>query len=375
MECLYNPERRRLAKKFHRRKDRYNWFNRIFHVLFWAIFLGFSLEKRLYHFLTDWTESWIMKLVLFTTGFYIIYTIFNSILDYFEYRLNLEFELSSQSKKEWFLDKVKVLILELLILNIAGGGFLILVQKWPESWWIIYTIIGFIFIILFTFIMPVVLFPLFFKLTPFPNTPLRQRLENLFERAKVKVTDIYEFNLSSKVNSANAAVIGMGKTRKIILSDTLQDKYTEAEIEAILAHEIGHHANGDITKLLLIQFGILLVITYLISLIWQPLVKWWGYDEIDSIASLPMLFLIWGIINWVITPIELYISRRIERKADEYALRLIENPRNLATAFVKLADESLAELKLSLYKLLFKASHPPIDERVKMALEWVDKKE
>ncbi len=368
---LYDSERRQLAEEYHGYQERNRWIRRIVQLAFWFIFLGFSLEFDLYHLVTDWVNNRELKLILFLISFSLIYSGLSWILSFFlSYRLNRKYELSTQDPLDWFLDQIKSYILNLIFLYLAARVFLVMINIWPKMWWLPYSIAGSIFVLVITFIMPKVLLPLFFKLNSYPETPLKERLKELVERAGVKVEEIYEINLSSKVSFGNAAVIGLGQTRKIILGDTLTDNYTNAEIEAILAHEIGHQVHGDIFKNLLIQPCILLVTSFIISRVWPFFIDWKGYTAPDSIYALPLLLLIGGILSWFLSPLQVYLNRKFEREADRYSLELIADPRSLATGLAKLADESLSKLYYNFYKLLFEASHPPIGERVERAWNW-----
>ena len=129
-----------------------------------------------------------------------------------------KYRLSNQDKKEWLIDEVKSFILGLLFFFFAVRGYLYLAARFPENWWIYYSIIAAVFLITIAFIFPLVLVPLFFRLDSYPESELKERLWQLVKRAGVKIDDIYEINLSSKVNAANAAVMGLGKSRKIVLS-------------------------------------------------------------------------------------------------------------------------------------------------------------
>ncbi|WP_018247584.1 M48 family metalloprotease [Orenia marismortui] len=374
MESLYKADRRSLAKKYNYQKDLRNIYYLISKIILILIFLKLNLEIKFYELLTNWTRNFDLKLISFIIGLYLIYAIFAWSLDYFlSYKLAREYRLSNQEAKEWLIDKVKMSFLVIIFIYIISRLILTFEMSYGSLWWLAFSIIAMLFILIINFIFPVILFPIFFKLTPYPDNLLRERLENLFKKAKVRVADIYEFNLSSKVNSANAAVMGLGKTRKIILGDNLIDKYSEEEIEAIMAHEIGHHAHKDIFKQLLIQFFTLVFTSVFVSKLFPIFVEWKEYEASYSIVSLPLLIIIWGGISWLISPIPLYISRKSEEQADEFAFELIANPRNFATAMAKLADESLSNLKFGWYKLLFKASHPPIGQRIEKALEWDEK--
>ncbi|GAB6098189.1 M48 family metallopeptidase [Halanaerocella petrolearia] len=333
--------------------------------------LGLSTEEKFYHLLEVKINNFDLRLILFIIGIYAVYSCLAWLLDYhLSYKLNRNYDLSNQSSKEWLIDKVKMFILSSLLLYLIGRGFLTSVTWLGDKWWLLFTIGGILFVVVLNFLFPVVIFPLFFNLTSYPDSPLRKRLMDLFRRANIPVEDIYEFDLSSKMNAANAAVMGMGQTRKIILGDNLKERYSNAEIEAVLAHEIGHHVRNDIFKLLFIQAGGLLVMTLGVVTFFPSLTKWLGYNQVYSIVSLPLFFILIGLLNWSLSPIELFINRQLEKKADKYALELIDDPEKLATAFAKLADESLSELEFGWYKLLFEASHPPIGERVERALNW-----
>ena len=376
MEALYNQKRRALAQEYNEQKNSYRIYKLIFNFLFWLGFIFFNLGQKIYQGFVNQLPWFDLKLVVFIIVVYFLYSILDWSLNYILfYKLDQKYDLSNQSPGDWLADKLKMSILSIVFLYFAGRTFLTFSQWYGDLWWIGFAMAGLLFTILLNFLFPVIIFPMFFELTPYPNNQLRERLMKLFDTADVEVADIYEFDLSSKRNSANAAVMGMGNTRKIILGDNLTEKYSNAEIEAVLAHEIGHHAHGDIFKLLFLQLGSLLITTYALSNFWQPLIDFLGYGSLYQISILPLFMIALGFLNWLISPLELYLQRKTERAADDFALKLINDSEKLGTALAKLADEGLVELELSLYKLLFKASHPPIDERVKKSLTWGEKKE
>ncbi len=368
MEELFNPKRRELAKEYNSKQDFNNIVRFLLKSLFWVAILVFSWESLVYQQIEVVFNNFDLQLISFIGLFYLIYFAFSLIVDYYlSYRLSRSYGLSNQSSKQWLVDKVKVAIITLVFLYILARAFLTIISFFPQSWWIIFSIFGVVFIAVINFLFPIVLFPIFFDLEPYPDTELRQRLMRLFNRANVSVKDIYEFDLSSKTDAANAAVMGLGQTRKIILGDNLKNKYSEEEIEAVLAHEIGHHSNGDMLKLLGVQVFSLLVVTFLLAKSWPALVSFWGYESFAGIETLLLFILAFSALNWLVKPLELYLSRYFERQADDFALQFAKDPKSLATAFAKLADDSLSELELSTFKLLFKASHPPLGERIEKA--------
>jgi STE24 endopeptidase len=374
MTELYDEERRELATEYNQRKRNYRIYKLVINFLFWVGFIGLGIGETIYQGLLEGLPWFDLRLLSFVIIIYSIYSIVDWSLNYFcFYQLAREYNLSNQSSKEWLVDKLKMSILSIGFLYLAGRTFLTFSNWHGELWWIGFAGAGILFIIVLNFLFPVVIFPLFFELTPYPDNELRDRLVELFDTAGVEVADIYEFDLSSKMNSANAAVMGMGQTRKIILGDNLTAKYSNAEIEAVLAHEIGHHVHNDIFKLLFLQLSSLLITTFALSIFWEPVVSYLGYSNAYGIVVLPLFMIGLGFLNWIISPLELFFQRQTEKAADDFALDLIENPAKLGTALAKLADESLGELDLNYYKLLFEASHPAIDKRVTKAVQWSNK--
>lgn len=371
MEVLFDPVKRQRAEVYHRGRGLHDWAVRIFGILGVVIFFGFGWEFSLHDLFTAWTDSTFLQIVSFVGIILLVFWILRTFFEYFTtYRMRRIFGLSTQTPGGWLSDQLKGLILGILFGSLLSWGLLSLIEDHPGFWWAYAAFYASILHVLTVFLMPVVLLPLYYKLKSYPATSLRSRLERLFIRANVKVADIYEINYSSKTTSVNAAVMGLGKTRKIVLGDTMGNRYTDAEIEAVLAHEIGHYVHKDMVKKILLEMIGFLVTFFLTAQVWPGLVSWRGYTEPFSIAGLPLLFLIIGILRWAISPLEMWHSRHLERKADIYALNLIDQPRELAMAFVKLADDNLSQIRLDWYTLLFRASHPSIGERINRALVW-----
>ena len=133
-----------------------------------------------------------------------------------------------------------------------------IIRQSPEHWWLIAWGVFLLLFVLFAQIAPVVLFPIFYKFEPLHNDDLKERLTRLGEQAGTRVRGVYKWNLSEKSKKANAALTGLGATRRIILADTLLDNYSPDEIEAVLAHELGHHVHRHILKSIFVQAGITL---------------------------------------------------------------------------------------------------------------------
>lgn len=367
-EEFFNPERRSLAIEYNKEKRKLSLFGLFLEFIFWLFILGFSLERTGYNYLSKLGLPYELELIIYLFTFYLLYSLWSLNSAYNEYKVERKYRLSNQDKKEWLIDEVKSFILGLLFFFFAVRGYLYLAARFPENWWIYYSIIAAVFLITIAFIFPLVLVPLFFRLDSYPESELKERLWQLVKRAGVKIDDIYEINLSSKVNAANAAVMGLGKSRKIVLSDNLKDKYSVDEIEAVLAHELGHQVNGDMLKNILVEFISIIFMVFLVFKSWPFIVQRLAYDSINSVMTIPALVLFVSILSWLISPLGFYLSRRWEKRADLYAVQLTGGGETLARALAKLADEGLLPLKVGIYRKIFKSSHPPVGERIEYIL-------
>ena len=173
-----------------------------------------------------------------------------------------------------------------------------------------------------TRLAPVLLLPLFYKFKPLDRPELTARLVDLSARAGIPVLGVYEWGLGAKTRRANAALTGSGRTRRILLSDTLLSEYTDEEIEVILAHEMAHHVHHDIRNALVVEFVLLLAACYAASVVldasWAPL----GLTGPSDPASMPLLLLAAGAVMLGATPLLNAFSRANERRADRYAVQV-----------------------------------------------------
>lgn len=364
---LFDQKRREKAKNFHKQKTIYFLFNNLSKILLVILFFYYNLEVELFKII-DFNIWYSLKIFIYIFSIMLIYQLVVNTLEYFTtYKLRGEYNLTAQNSKEWLMDNIKSFMLAVLLTFLFGWVFLFLNNAFPENWWIILSIVLSIFVVLLNYLLPVIILPIFYKLKPYPEGELKERLMDTFDKLEIEIEDIYEINLSSKMTSANAAVIGMGNTRKILLSDNLAERFSFEEIEAILCHEIGHHINNDIYKNLILQPVIIIITAYIVKLSWPFLINLFGYQSLDAIISLPLLLIFWGILYSLFTPLQLYLSRKYERKADQFSFEVIDDPMELGRAFAKLADDSLSRLESRWWEKLYKTSHPSIKDRIEAA--------
>lgn len=321
-----------------------------------------------------WPLNYSLALLLYWLMLTVLLKIVGFPLDFYGFRLEHRFDLSNQKMGSWLWDELKGWLLGFAI----GLGLVELVyyvmRKAPDFWWLMTWAAFIVLYVFFAQIAPILLFPLFYKFKPLENDELRDRLTRMGEKAGTRVRGVYEWVLSEKSKKANAALTGLGATRRIILADTLLKNYTNDEIEAVLAHELGHHVHKHIFKSIVVQAGISLVGFWAANEVLHRSVDHFHlFDFIYDFANLPLLLLVSTAISLLLLiPLNAY-SRYNERQADSYAFKSVPDVHPYIDALNKLADQNLAERRPSRIVEIFFHSHPSITKRIAAAEEWVRK--
>ncbi len=292
-------------------------------------------------------------------------------LDVYGFRLEHRFNLSNQRTGAWIKDEIKGWVLGLVLGTFLAEIVYALIRISPQYWWLLAWTIFIALFIFFAQIAPVVLFPLFYKFAPLQNEELKARLVRLGERAGTRVRGVYEWKLSEKSKKANAALTGLGNTRRIIVADTLLQNYSNDEIEAVLAHELGHHVHRHLLKMIVVQALVTVagfwaaneVLRYAID-------EQKMFQHLSDFANLPLIALVASGLSMLLAPALNAYSRFTERQADLYCWKSVANVGPYITAMEKLGKQNLSESHPSrLVELLFH-SHPPISKRIAAAEAW-----
>jgi STE24 endopeptidase len=293
-------------------------------------------------------------------------------LDYYGFLLEHRFKLSTQRFRSWAWDEMKGFLVGLVLGTVVVELLYLTIRQWPQHWWMLaWGLVMGLFIVLAQ-LAPVVLFPIFYKFEALDNEDLRRRLVVLSERAGTRVRGVYRWKLSEKSKKANAALTGLGATRRIILADTLLDNYTPEEIEAVLAHELGHHVHRHILKSIFVQAAITLFGFWAADWVLRYSVdhRTFRFDELSDFANLPLLALVSVVLSFLLMPALNAYSRFNERQADRYAFESISSVEPFITSMNKLAEQNLAERTPSKWVEWFFHSHPAISRRLQAAKEW-----
>ncbi len=309
-----------------------------------------------------------MNVVAMTMALIVILQLTELPFAYYQgYLLEHRYGLSTQTLGHWVSDYAKGIALG-VVLAVAGTSVVFAaLRNAPGSWWWISAAIFAVAMIGLAQLAPVVLLPIFYKFKPLDRPALVDRLMTLAARARTDVVGVFEWVLSGHTRKANAALAGMGKTRRILLSDTLLTDYSEDEIEVILAHELAHHVHRDLWRGIGVQAVSLLVGFFLADAVLRAVAGVLGLRGISDPAALPLLLLLGGIWSFVVMPFANAMSRAQERAADRYALKTTRNVDAFVTAMKRLSQQNLAEEHPSpIVQWLF-YSHPPIRERIDAA--------
>jgi STE24 endopeptidase len=292
-------------------------------------------------------------------------------LNYFgDYHLEHKFGLSNETLGAWAFDELKSLGLNLLLSVALLDVLYFLLRRAGDWWWILAGLFFLVFGVVMSALFPVLILPLFYKLQPLENESLCEKLTALAQRVGAKVLGVYRMGMSEKTKKANAAFAGLGSTKRIILGDTLLDKFAEDEIEVVMAHEMAHYKHGDITKM--IAWG---AVTTFLGLKVADLGLHWGmaklgYEHVWDIAAFPLLALCLFVFGLVVMPLNNAFSRSREWKADATALELTANRDAFIRAMRKLAEQNLADLSPHPLVEFLLHDHPSLARRIAWAEQW-----
>ena len=373
-----DPIRQAQARRYARQRQRLSAVGLILTAIFVALLLfggaGFALRDALAG-VTSWqpARGWDVWRV---AVYFLIVATAGSLITlptgfYGGYVLARRNGMSTQRLGSWLWDHLKGLAISLPI-ELAAVEFVYwLLAATPTTWWLWTGLAMLVFTALAANLAPVILLPLFFKLTPLPEGETRSRALALAQVAGTRVRGIYSMNMSAKTTAANAFVIGLGNTRRVVLCDTLLDNYTPDEIEVVVAHELGHQAHRDIPKLIMVETVTTLAGLCLVNLFLHAVVgRVSAYHGLADPATMPLIAAALGIFALITMPVTNGYSRHVEHQADVYALRVTGKRDAFISAMVRLANQNLAELDPTRLIEFFLYSHPSVGSRIAFARNW-----
>ena len=360
------------AARYHRLKRRALLLSSVARVLvlLLVIVTGFSVLLR------DISSvlaggSFTLTIIVYVVGLSLFLEIVRLPLAFYEgVTLERRYGLSTQSDGHWWFGQFKSGILVLVFVAVFTVLIWHLIFLMPELWWVFTAVSLIIVLIGLVQIAPVSLIPLFYDIKPLDRPLLRERLVALAQKTGAPVFGVFEWRVSNGTRKANALLVGIGRTKRILLSDTLLADHSDDEIEVILAHELAHHVHHDIWKGVILEGVFIWAGCYLgdrVLTLAVPILQLSGKSDI---AGFPIVVMAGITVSLLLVPIVNAVSRLHERRADRYALEMTRNTQAFISAMKRLGMQNLADERPSrLVQLLFH-THPPISARIAAAEVW-----
>lgn len=340
-------------------------------ILFFAIMvilLFTGLSKQIESIAYSYTSNDYIALLIFLGIIGAAESIINFPLSFYSgYILEHKYELSNQTLAKYFKEKLKVLALGIVLGVPMLLVFFYVLRTFESSWWLVLGIVMFLFSIILGRVAPTLIMPLFYKFKPIENESIKEKIMQLCNKANVKIQGIFTFDMSKDTKKANAAFTGIGKSKRIIIGDTLMNNFSEEEIETVFAHEMGHYTKKHILKIMAVSTIVTFAGLYVTSILYKHSLGYFGFTGVSQIAAVPLLFLYLSLYSLITSPLTNILSRKFEWEADTYALEMTNNKGAFISAMEKLADQNLADKTPNkVIEFLFH-SHPSIDKRVEFA--------
>ncbi len=324
------------------------------------------LGDRLRGLVGPFSDPWLQLGIYFLlfSGFFLIVDLPLSF--YSGFTIETRFSLSNHTVKSWALDECKKSLLSFAIALLLLEVFYFLIRSFPQEWWWIAWAVYLAFTLFFSKIVPLWIIPLFYKYGPIESEGLKERVRRLGEANGLHIRNFFSLNLSRTTKKANAMFTGLGKSKRVVLADTLIQNFTEDEIETVLAHEIGHFKRKHILNGIIRGSVISFVLFYLCARFLEARSLGAGLSAADPIFFPELALLVW-LISVASGPFSNWISRRHEREADAFALEATGKSEAFISAFEKLGRQNLADPEPNpwIERLLY--SHPSISKRIAFA--------
>lgn len=291
---------------------------------------------------------------------------------YKEFVIEKKFGFSKMTPALWLLDFVKSLFMSLILSAVLLLAMIGILVAFPHGWWIFLTVIVFAFTLVMQVLYPLVIAPMFNKFTPLEDGELKQKITNLMENLGFKATGIFVMDASKRSGHSNAYFGGMGKSKRIVLYDTLINQLTTDELVAVLGHELGHYKLHHIIRRFIVLIPIELILMFVLYKIAQVQSLYVGFGfpfaetQISSVQFIGLFLanLIAGSLTELISPISSYFSRKDEYAADKFSAELTKHPEHLISGLIKLNNENLSELLPPKLYVFWNYDHPTLIERI-----------
>jgi STE24 endopeptidase len=285
------------------------------------------------------------------------------------FRVEHEYQLSNQTLGAWIWRRVKGWLVGGPLGFLLISGLYAVLWATGEFWWLWATAGWLAVTLVLGRLLPILILPLFYKVTPLEDAPLLDRLRALTEGTSLSVEGVYRLHLSEETKKANAALAGLGRTRRVLLGDTLLEQFTPEEIEVVFAHEVGHHVHRHLPKMIAVSVVLSLAGFWLVDVLLRWAAPSIGYADLHDPAALPLLLLVLSLFGLLLSPAQNAMSRFFERQCDQYALARTRNSAAYRSAFTKLARLNKSDPDPHPVVVWLFYDHPAIRQRLALIVE------
>lgn len=364
----FDPEEVARGRAYTRPVERLNRVRFVFGVAVAVAFVAGEVGPRVID-AVGW-RGWVLQLVVVAAAFEGASLLYAPWFDAYRTLVHdRRWDISTQGWRGFLVDQVKEVPLG-LVLTLVLVVPLYAVIRASDLWWLWGWLIFSFFTLAFGFLWPVVIAPIFNKFTPLDDEQLTARIREVAERAGLDISEVLVSDASRRTKATNAYVAGLGKTRRVVLFDTILE-WPHEPIVQVVAHELGHwkhaHMRRKVPVLIVVQ--LVMFLTTWAVLQWDALLEWAGVSSVGDPGSFPLLISVFPLSLAVTGLVSAWLSRADERQADIHALAVLDRPDELIDVFHRLAADHNAVVDPSWIKRI-RASHPPLAERMQMADRW-----
>ncbi len=371
MHHLIDRERQKIARRYRNDNLKWSMASLVVGSCLLVALMVFGLSDRFADFLALHIGSRFLFVAAYFSALYLVFSILNLPFAFVEgYRIEHRYGFSTQSRCQWFTDWLKSTVVTYMLGLIVFEVIYFVIPASPHLWWLWLSLIMIGFSVVLANAFPVVILPLFYKTTAMEEGELTEGIAALCRKAAVNIKGVYSINLSAKTTKANAAVVGLGNTKRILIGDTLASRYITDEILSAVGHELVHFRERHIWWLILWQSLTTVVMFHALFRIRPAVYAWFGFERAADIAAFPLFAIIFGVLSYALRPLSSAISRYYERRADRGALDLTGNTDAFVNLIAKLCNEQLSIAYPNRFIEWYVYSHPSAGKRINFAEKW-----
>ncbi len=354
------------SKKYNNTKLALSIFKGILTFVLLLLLVSTNISENIESYFNGFSSNNYVVFLLFVLSIGILFSIIFFPLNYYtDFYLEHKYNLSNQTFLKWIREGTKAI----LVSSVIGIPILLFLfyslNKYEALWWLPFAVLLFLVSVILARIVPTIILPLFYKVIPLENEELKERIKLLAEDAGIKVENVYSFDMSKNTKKANAAFTGLGKSKRIILGDTLLENFSIDEIETVIAHELGHYKKRHILKNIVIGTLSSFLTLFLIALLYDNTLGFFDFNDRTTIAAIPLLSLWAMIIGLIQAPLTNMLSRKYEYEADNYSVTTTKKPEVFSGALEKLNKQNLGDDNPHPFVEWYFYSHPSIKKRIK----------